>query len=213
MPDTSIIEFPSTPQRLEVHPMIAPNSSHQLSMKVFKEKFIRLALNIVALQILVPLYAEAASNSNEFMYLNQSELQWQKSPNGYDVASGRLLILRGNGAAALMACSFYRDYHDSKLTYGDVGGFRLEAGSWVKENANPGVLTLKLRLIDQDKGAKSTYDRERPETAVQKFALEKAGSLKNTMSIKDDHGIILTRIADLKNQKELDRMLDGIGPI
>jgi hypothetical protein len=195
----SIIDFSSNSQRLEVHPMNA--------------KSVRLALNIVALQILVPFYAQAASNSDEFMYLNKSELHWQKSPNGYDVAPGRLLILRGNGAAALMACSFYRDYHGSKLTYGDVGGFRLEAGNWVKENANPRVLTLRLRLIDQDKGAKSIYDQARPKTAIQKFAIEKAGSLKNTMSIKDNNGIILTRIFDLKNQKELDRMLDGIKPI
>jgi hypothetical protein len=74
-------------------------------------KPVHFALNMVALQILVPFYAQAARSSDEFMYLNQSELHWQKSPNGYDVASGRLLILRGNGAAALMACSSYHDYH------------------------------------------------------------------------------------------------------
>ncbi len=158
------------------------------------------------------LSAEARFRGEEFLFLNCSDMRWQKSPNGYFVSFGKLLAFRSNGTVASLNCSFYRDSPKGALMYGDIGGFKFEAGTWATQRPDPKQLRLELRLIDSDKIMKPVGQPEQ-QTGTTKTSIVKltsANSLKEAQTIRADNGMLLTRIQRLKNQQDLDKLLDGL---
>ena len=112
----------------------------------FEGRQVRASLLILALVLALPQCTAQPIAQNAPWIFVQSAIEWQRSPQGYDVGGGAIVLMDSNHRFMKLVTQLYREAKDQSLSVDLKSGYLVYAGSWSSKDG--GSIEVTAKVVD-----------------------------------------------------------------